>query len=214
VIDDYLFKKWIKTPTVLPNVVNEELIMESSRKSLAKNIDVVFLARLTHPKNPLGFIDVIAGVRKSIPGLKVVVIGDGELAEQTKAKTVGEGLEDVVEFLGFQANPYPYVKQARICVLTSVWEGYPMSALEAMLLGVPIVCTDVGGLPQMVNDSVGRVCTTLAQIEEEVIHLLSDPKYLEEKTAKTTDHARQINNVKGFKQILSSTYHRLAEMSR
>jgi glycosyltransferase involved in cell wall biosynthesis len=51
-------------------------------------------------------------------------------------------LEEKVVFLGFQENPFPYIKHAKFKVLTSDWEGFALVIAEALVLGTPVISTD------------------------------------------------------------------------
>ena len=57
-------------------------------------------------------------------------------------QTEQQGLHDDVVFLGWQSNPYPYMRRAGVFVLPSNYEGFPNAMLEAMACGVPVVATD------------------------------------------------------------------------
>ena len=67
------------------------------------------------------------------------------------------GLEDKIIFLGKKQNPYPYFKIADSLILTSEYEGFPVVYLEAMLLELPIITTDVSDSLKVVKDKYGIV---------------------------------------------------------
>jgi glycosyltransferase involved in cell wall biosynthesis len=62
-----------------------------------------------------------------------------------------------VTFHGMQSDVYPYLHEADIFVLPSIYEGMPMTIIEAMATGLPIVATRVGGVPDMVEDGVSAL---------------------------------------------------------
>lgn len=70
---------------------------------------------------------------------KLLIVGDGADAEYLKRLVRAAGVEDSVIMAGYQANPYPYMKQSRFLVNSSYTEGLPVIAMEALSLGVPIV---------------------------------------------------------------------------
>ena len=70
--------------------------------------------------------------------------------------------------LGFQENPYSYLKNSKLLVMPSAWEGFGLVAVEAMILGKPVVCSGVGGLKNIVNEECGAICT---KTEEYVLML-------------------------------------------
>lgn len=73
---------------------------------------------------------------------KLVLVGTGELLEASKKLVKDLGIEDKVIFTGFQKNPYPYIKHAKLMVVSSDFEGFSIAILEALALGTPIISTD------------------------------------------------------------------------
>lgn len=64
-------------------------------------------------------------------------------------------LENNVELVGFQKNPFPYIAACKVMVMPSQWEGFPMVAIESMALGKPLIATPVSGLRDIVTDNCG-----------------------------------------------------------
>ncbi|PNX52061.1 MAG: hypothetical protein BV458_10700, partial [Thermoplasmata archaeon M9B2D] len=73
---------------------------------------------------------------------KLILIGEGESREFIEEKVLSLGLNEKVVFAGMQRNPYAIMKDARLLVLSSDYEGLSMAILEALALGVPVVSTD------------------------------------------------------------------------
>ena len=71
--------------------------------------DVIFLGRLSEPKNPLMFINIINELRKSLPNIKAVMVGDGELRDEVENAIKANHLDNNVLLYGFQENPYGMV---------------------------------------------------------------------------------------------------------
>ena len=91
--------------------------------------------------------------------IKIQLIGDGDLREELSKLSELSGVEDVVEFLGFQRNPFPYVKAADMLLSTSGYEGFSLVICEAMALGVPVVATKTAGPMEILdNDRYGLLC--------------------------------------------------------
>lgn len=98
----------------------------------------------------------LCGVEKK---LRIQLIGSGELEGELRELTKLSGVEDMVEFLGFQRNPFPYVKAADILLSTSGYEGFSLVICEAMALGVPVVATKTAGPMEILdNDRYGLLC--------------------------------------------------------
>jgi glycosyltransferase involved in cell wall biosynthesis len=116
---------------------------------------LVTVARLAAQKA----LDVLLGVVALLPEhVHLAIVGSGP--EEAKLRTLAAdlGLSPRVSFLGYRSEPQDQVAAADIFCLTSVWEACSLAAQEAMLLGVPVVTTAVGGMPELVEDRVsGRL---------------------------------------------------------
>lgn len=81
---------------------------------------------------------------------KLVLVGTGELMETSKQLVKELNIEDKVIFAGFQKNPYPFIKNAKLMVVSSDFEGFSIAILEALALGTPIISTDCPSGPNEV----------------------------------------------------------------
>jgi glycosyltransferase involved in cell wall biosynthesis len=110
-----------------------------------------FLGRLEAVKNPLLLLDLLAGLEV---GHRLVVIGDGPLMAELRARAAALGLADRVELAGSLPRDRALERLAGLDVLVvpSLWEGMPLAPLEAMAIGVPVVASRVGGLPEIIED--------------------------------------------------------------
>jgi glycosyltransferase involved in cell wall biosynthesis len=92
-----------------------------------------------------------AGVRH-----RLLITGDGPDRAALEALVRRLGVESSVELPGFSANPYPAMAAADVFVLSSRSEGLPLTLLEAMAVGAPIIATECGGGPRwLLGDSAG-----------------------------------------------------------
>ena len=109
---------------------------------------VVTICRLTAWKGVDRLIDVTA----AMPDLRLIVVGDGPLREALEAQAHRLGLADRVIFMGQRpkADVQSVLKQSDLFVLNSTYEGLPHVVLEAMMAGVPVIATRVGGTPEAV----------------------------------------------------------------
>ena len=87
---------------------------------------------MTPPKNPQRLVKVLAGIAEKYPKMKAAIIGTGDLEADTKQAIAEHHAEHSIDMLGYSSNPYGAMKQAKILIMTSRWEGLPMCALEAM----------------------------------------------------------------------------------
>ena len=82
--------------------------------------------------------------------LRFVIVGEGDCLPELKALVQAKGLGDVFQFAGFHSNTSRYLKTFDIFALPSLSEGLSSAILEAMATSLPIVATNVGGIPELV----------------------------------------------------------------
>jgi glycosyltransferase involved in cell wall biosynthesis len=109
---------------------------------------LVMTARMAEPKDHATLITALAGLRH-LPW-ELDLIGDGPLEEKLKMQTTRLGLSGRVHFRGFRDNLATELAAAQIFVLASRSEAFPYSILEAMRAGLPVVASNVGGIPEAV----------------------------------------------------------------
>ncbi|MDF2065060.1 glycosyltransferase family 4 protein [Bacillus sp. Cr_A10] len=111
---------------------------------------IIMVARFEKPKQQLELLKALF-VLKDL-NWHMIFVGDGSL-KQASAQFVQENfLGHKVTFLGSHSNVSELLKDADIFVLASAWEGLPLSILEAMVYGLPIIASNVGGVKEAVRD--------------------------------------------------------------
>ena len=151
----YLHKFLKKKSSVLLNIVDSDELMEKvEQDNNDYAYDIVFIGRLSFPKDPLRLIEVINQCKTILPYIKVAIIGTGELDSEVKDIINKLKLSSNISLLGFKDNPYKILKCSKVMLMTSRWEGLPMCAIESMILGVPIVSTPTDGLKEIIIDGV------------------------------------------------------------
>jgi glycosyltransferase involved in cell wall biosynthesis len=113
---------------------------------------LVMVARLSRWKDHPALLHALAGLKELDWQLEFV--GDGPLRGQVEALTQTLGLAARVTFLGSRRDVPARLAEAQVFLLTSKWEGFPRSILEAMRAGLPVVASDVGGVKESVVDGV------------------------------------------------------------
>lgn len=123
-----------------------------TRKVCDKKIpQLIMVARFAPPKQQLQLLKVLNDIR-DIPW-QISFAGDGPQLAEAKSFVKVKGLEERVSFLGNRSDVECLLEQADLFVLISNWEGLPLSVLEAMRCGLPIIASDVGGVKEAVKDS-------------------------------------------------------------
>ena len=112
---------------------------------------VTHIGRFAVQKNHALLVEAFAQVHSDAP-LYLLLVGAGELEDAVREQVAGLGLESRVRFLGIRADVADILRASDVFVLSSRWEGNPMSVMEAMAAGLPVVSTAVGGVPELVRD--------------------------------------------------------------
>jgi len=102
---------------------------------------ILAVGRLTTPKGYPYLLKAYALISKDIEE-KLVILGEGEDKERLKQLAKELEIQEKVSFLGFQKNPYKFMKNASLFVLSSLWESFAIVIAEAMACGTPVISTD------------------------------------------------------------------------
>jgi glycosyltransferase involved in cell wall biosynthesis len=135
---------------------------------------------LRRQKDPLLLVRAAARLVESgrMPG-RVAIVGNGPIEEDVRAAIAELGVGEHVRWFPYRGAVDPYLAALDLFVLPSAWEALPLSLLEAMSCGLPILATEVGGTPEVVKDGVnGRVVPHGDDLELAIglLGLMSDPQ--------------------------------------
>lgn len=176
------WRAWITRITENPRVVciaNPAPALEERPASQRKNM-VLFLGRLERSKGIFDLLDAVCALRAQIPDIKLVCAGEGDIDSAARyAERLGIG--DAVGLTGWigTAEKQSLMNRAALLVVPSYAEGLPMSLLEAMAAGLPVVATEVGGIPDVVTDGVNGFLFKpgdIATLERLLRRLMHDPR--------------------------------------
>lgn len=138
---------------------------------------LVHVGRMDTPKNQERLLYAFRQVGDVCPSTRLTLVGDGALRPRLEALTGELGLNETVVFAGMQADVRPFLAEGDIFLLSSDYEGIPMTIIEAMAMGLPIVSTAVGGVPDLVEDQkTGLLTPCDAQaLAAAILRLTEDP---------------------------------------
>jgi glycosyltransferase involved in cell wall biosynthesis len=102
---------------------------------------ILGVGRLTGQKDFATLVSAFALVRERRP-CRLLIIGEGEERERLEALAEMLGVQDALDLAGFQPNPLPFMRESRLLVLSSRWEGFGNVLVEALYCGTPVVSTD------------------------------------------------------------------------
>ena len=188
-MDIIVVSEVIKNKIIVPKRKKEKFIfmrnpvavVATKRKIVSlenKDYDLCCVARVSSEKNPKLFLKIVASLSDTIPGIKAIWVGNGNLMDECKDYAKEIGLDDsAVKFIGFRDNPIRYINKSKVFLLTSDYEGYPMSIIEAMSKGLPCVTSDIESLGKIVNNNYnGYLCSTETEYVDKIKHILTDKK--------------------------------------
>jgi len=160
-IDENLIK-------VIYNPIDIELINDKKESDIIlfnkNNINLLSVGRLNYQK---GYDLLLKAIEKMNEKFHLYIIGDGEEKEKLLNLSKELNIEDRVHFLGFQKNPYKYMDQADLLILSSRYEGLPNVVLEANACGLPVVAYNCPcGTREIIKDGVNGFLVECENIDE------------------------------------------------
>jgi glycosyltransferase involved in cell wall biosynthesis len=140
---------------------------------------VGFVGRLTAVKNPSLFVEAAGRVVQRFPQARFVFVGDGELRAVLEEQVDALGLAGHVIFAGWQVDMAAVYADLDMLALTSLNEGTPVTIIEALAAGVPVVATAVGGVPDVLKDQETGALVPPGDADalaQAIVELLSAPE--------------------------------------
>jgi len=140
----------------IPEVACDPLTRERVRRELgagAGDILVGTLGRLVEPKKGLMvFLAAARSLLRDVPRIRFVLVGDGPQRAALEERATREGVSHCTVFAGIRRDVAEVMRALDLFVQPSLWEGFGLTALEAMAAGTPVVATRVGGVPEVIVD--------------------------------------------------------------
>ena len=143
-----------------------------------RGFTLVYVGRLAAPKDFPTLLKALALVRSSRKDVFLWVVGDGDLRPSVEKLCAELGLNEAVTFWGERADTGAFFNAADLCVLSSKSEGLPISLLEAMAAGRPVVAAAPGAVPEIVEGGRCGFVVPIGSVEdfaEAILRLAGDP---------------------------------------
>lgn len=152
--------------------------------NLVKDLDVVYVGRLAPVKHIETFIQAIKMVSERFPAVRAAIVGTGECRPYLEKLTSEYGLNDNIQFAGYQESVIEWYNRSRLSILASEREGFPYTIIESLKCGVPVVTSNCGDVTDIVRDGFnGRIVNNYRDHQgfaEAILDLLQNPVRLSE----------------------------------
>lgn len=161
------------------NIVPIEALYQERQKG---NVLIGNIGRLSEQKGINYFIEAAEITTRTHPEARFVIVGDGEEREKLQAQVKVKGLQDKVLFLGYRNDIQNVMSQLDFVVLSSLWEGLPLTPIEAYSVGKTVVGTAVDGTPEIICDGVDGYLVeprNQMQLAEKMNELIENPEMQE-----------------------------------
>ena len=141
---------------------------------------VITVGRLVEQKGIDVLLAAWAEAAAALPDWRLALVGDGPLSDELKEQARKLGVADSIDWVGHVSDPFPYLRGARLFVMTSRFEGTPNALLEAMASGLPAVVSDASPGPcEMIgrgDDAAGLIVPVedASATADAILHLARD----------------------------------------
>ena len=160
-IDRFVFPKDSEKLIVRYNINLNEKIICKGEENILNQVDrskvngkiLCAVGRLTKIKGYDRLIKICAHLKTDKIAFQLWLLGQGEERCNLESLIKEYDISDCVKLLGFQSNPYPYMKNADVFVCSSFFEGFSTVVSEAVILGVPVVTTNCTGAKEILGES-------------------------------------------------------------
>ena len=159
---------------------------------------IVAVNRLSQQKNIFMLLRAMKRVLDVFPEYVLEIYGKGEQEEKLEKYAKELNISDNVKFMGQKANVQTYIVNASVFVSSSDFEEMSNSMLEAMAIGLPVVCTDcpIGGARMVIKNNINGILTPVGDdriFADEIIGLLKNPEKAKRLGKQASELRKQLN---------------------
>lgn len=153
---------------------------------------VGIICRLAGDKGHAFLVEAFKGVVSQVPEAQLVIVGEGKLKDTLKSRVARLGIGDSVHFFDGTLNPREFLAVMDVFTRPSIEEGFGIAVVEAMLMGVPVVATNVGGFKSILNEGEFGILVEpkdVSGLKDAIVKMLTDRAFAEKIAAAAQRHA-------------------------
>ncbi len=182
------------------SIVNKVEIEDRDKKR------IITIGRFDKQKAQHYLLQSFSKVKEQIEEVELIIIGKGEREEELKSLVKELKIENDVKFLGWQDNPFYWLQNSDVFVLTSLWEGMPNVVIESMACNCPVISFDCPSGPnEIINkpneNGILVEIGDVKQLTEEIVKVLKDDEYREELSKNAKIRAMDFEQVKIYSKF-------------
>ena len=227
-INGFLFRRYGVTPVALSDIVKESILKEyrltpeqvpvifngvpirnckpRTNYEVKSTINILHIGRFMEAKNHLELVKACVQLHEKYPQVVLHLLGDGPMRSGVEALISEKNADKYIILHGVSPTPLQHLSEADIFVLPSLYEGMPMTIIEAMGTALPIVASAVGGIPDMITDGVnGLLCTpTSESIFQKLSELIEDEELrrnIGQKALKSSERFSSVRMAEAYEQL-------------
>lgn len=197
-VEENLFN-WIKLKRTKKKVIKNGIVLidfmeaiATPRETLGLTVEdkvIIMVARFNEQKDQQTLIEAMAYLNEKY---KLLLVGEGDLLEKCRQLSKKLKIENKIKFLGYRRDIPKLLKMSDVCVLSSYYEGLPISVLEAMASGVPFIGSDVPGIRELI-DGAGVLFKRgdSKNLSEEIKKICENPKCSEEVSKRCLEKVKE-----------------------
>ena len=158
-----------------------------------KNFKIIISAgRLVGSKNFQLLLESYMEINKNIK-CRLIILGEGPERSELEKLIIDNNQQENIYLLGWQENPYKYINQSNLFVLSSNYEGFPMIVLEALACNIPVISTDCPfGPNEMIQSNINGILVPVnnkSELSKAISTVLSDKSYAKKLSSKGKQRA-------------------------
>lgn len=169
-----LISKKLYPHAEIKTINNGVIPFEANNQNNTKEYDFVIVASFTEVKNHKLLFDAFEQYLVNKPNAKLLCIGDGVLLKRYMDLVKEKKMENNIIFAGNQNDVYSFLMISKTFVLSSLREGNPISILEALSVGLPVIAPRIGGIPDIIEEGINGLlynCNNEAELLDNMVKI-------------------------------------------